>query len=54
MQLVMTTSYHPQANSLVERVHRQLKDAHELLELAWTGLLTYLGSSLAYAQPLKK
>jgi hypothetical protein len=24
---VMTTAYHPQANSLVERTHRQLKDA---------------------------
>ena len=24
---IMTTSYHPQANCMVERVHRQLKDA---------------------------
>ncbi len=54
MQHAMTTSYHPEANSLMERVHRQLKYAHVLLELAWTSLLTYLGSSLAYAQPLKK
>ena len=27
IQHIMTTSYHPQANGMVERVHRQLKDA---------------------------
>ena len=27
MQHVMTTAYHPQANGMVERFHRQLKEA---------------------------
>ena len=36
----LTTTYHPQANGMVERSHRQLKDTLRAALLAPTGLLT--------------
>ncbi len=50
----MTTSYHPQANGLVERSHRQLKDALRARGAGWTGRLTSLGSFSASGRPLRR
>jgi len=37
MQHVLTTAYHPQANGMVERFHRQLKEALRARAAAQTG-----------------
>ena len=50
----MTTSYHPQANGMVERVHRQLKDALRARELDLIGLNTFCGSCWGYVPPPRR
>jgi transposase InsO family protein len=51
---VMTTAYHPQANGLVERTHRQLKDALRARQAGvdWPAHLPWV--LLGLGQPLKR
>jgi hypothetical protein len=48
VQRQLNTAYHPQANGMVERVHRQLKDTLRPGWLARSGNSTSHGSLLAY------
>ena len=49
---IMTTSYHPQANGMVERVHMQLKDAYVPGRRELSGPSTFCGSCWGYVLPL--
>jgi len=53
---IRTTAYHPEANGLVERLHRQIKAAIKCHETSdWTSVLPIimLGISAAWKEDLK-
>ena len=50
----LTTAYHPPANGMVEKSHRQLKDAIKAHTTGPTGLHIFLGYSSASGPPLRK
>ena len=53
IQHIMTTSYHPQANGMVKRVHRQLKDTLRAREAGaeWPEYMPPLKSHQVFLQP---
>jgi transposase InsO family protein len=51
---ITTTVYHPQANGMVERAHRQLKDALRARLAGGIGLYTFPGFYSAFVRPRKR